>query len=218
MKKLIFVFVLCLSIGSLVAQEAAKFKTAGNEAIKVKDFAKAVENYEKAIAVWGTEPQDFTMIYNCAICAIQIKEYAKAIKYFDQTIAGNYRPDDSYLYKAVSLKAQKNNKEYLTVINEGIAKFPDNPKIKLELSQYYVSEGVGHYNIGVNLRNSASAKIKSKKYKDTKDPAYLADIEKVKKEYSDAIPFLDKALELNAADANAKTTKAKCEIQLKELQ
>lgn len=217
MKKLIFVFILCLCIGSLVAQEAAKFKSAGNEAIKVKDFAKAIENYEKAIAVWGTAPQDFAMIYNCAVCAIQIKDYAKAIKYFDQTIAGNYKPDDSYLNKAMILKVQKNNKEYLTVINEGIAKFPDNPKFKLELSKYYVADGIGHYNSGVKMLNSASDKIKSKKYKDAKDPAYLADVEKVKKEFSDAIPSLDKALELNAADATAKTMKANCEKQLKEL-
>jgi tetratricopeptide (TPR) repeat protein len=217
MKKLIFVFILCFCIGSLVAQEAAKFKSAGNEAIKVKDFAKAIENYEKAIAAWGADPQDFAMIYNCAVCAIQIKDYAKAIKYFDQTIAGNYKPDDSFFNKAMALKLQKNNKEYVKVINEGITKFPDNPKFKLELSKYYVAEGIGHYNSGVKLLNSASDKIKSKKYKDAKDPAYLADLEKVKKEFSDAIPSLDKALELNAADATAKTMKENCEKQLKTL-
>lgn len=217
MKKMIFIFVLCLSIGSLVAQEAAKFKTAGNEAIKAKDYAKAIENYEKAIAVWGTEPQDFAMIYNCAVCAIQIKDYGKAIKYFDQTIVGNYKPDDSYFNKAMVLKLQKNNKEYLTVINEGIAKFPENPKFKTELAKYYVAEGSVQYNSGATLLKNAIDKVKSKKYKDTKDPAYLADIEKVKKEFSNAIPSLDKALELNPDDANAKTLKANCEKQLKTL-
>jgi len=59
--------------------------------------------------------------------------------------------------------------------------------------------------------------VKAKKYKDTKDPAYLADIEKVKKEFSDAIPSLEKAIQLNPADANAKTIKANCEKQLKTL-
>jgi len=215
MKKLIFVFVLCLSIGSLVAQEAVKFKAAGNDAIKAKDYAKAIENYEKAIAVWGTQPQDFAMIYNCAVCAIQIKDYAKAIKYFDQTIAGNYKPDDSYFNKAMVLKLQKNNKEYLTVINQGITKFPENPKFKTELAKYYVTEGSIQYNNGAILLKNAIDKVKTKKYKDTKDPAYLADIEKVKKEFSDAIPSLDKALELNPADATAKTLKTNCEKQLK---
>lgn len=214
---MIFIFVLCISFGTLIAQEAAKFKIAGNEAIKAKDYAKAVENYEKAIAVWGTEPQDFAMIYNCAVCAIQIKDYGKAIKYFDQTIVGNYKPDDSYLNKAMILKVQKNNKEYLTVINEGIAKFPENPKFKVELSKYYVAEGSVRYNNGAALLKGAVDKLTAKKYADTKDPAYKADIEKAKKEFSEAIPSLDKALELNSVDANAKSLKLNCEKQLKVL-
>ena len=74
MKKMIFVFVLCFSFANLIAQDAATFKNAGNDALKVKDFAKAIENYEKAIAVWGTATPDYAMIYNTAVCAIQIKD------------------------------------------------------------------------------------------------------------------------------------------------
>jgi tetratricopeptide (TPR) repeat protein len=217
MKKMIFVFVLCFSFANLIAQDAATFKNAGNDALKVKDFAKAIENYEKAIAVWGTATPDYAMIYNTAVCAIQIKDYAKAAKYFDQTIAGNYKPEDSLFNKAMVLKLQKKNEEYVKVLNEGIVKYPENTKFKAELSKYYVIEGSVQYNGGATLLKSAIDKIKSKKYKDTKDPAYLADIEKVKKEFSDAIPLLEKALELNPADANAKTMKANCEKQLKTL-
>jgi len=217
MKKMIFVFVLCFSFANLIAQDAATFKNAGNDALKVKDFAKAIENYEKAIAVWGTAAPDYAMIYNTAVCAIQIKDYAKAAKYFDQTIAGNYKPEDSLFNKAMVLKLQKKNEEYVKVLNEGIVKYPENTKFKAELSKYYVIEGSVQYNGGATLLKSAIDKIKSKKYKDTKDPAYLADIEKVKKEFSDAIPLLEKALELNPTDANAKTMKANCEKQLKTL-
>ena len=217
MKKMIFVFVLCFSFANLIAQDAASFKNAGNDALKVKDFAKAIENYEKAIAVWGTAAPDYAMIYNTAVCAIQIKDYAKAAKYFDQTIAGNYKPEDSLFNKAMVLKLQKKNEEYVKVLNEGIVKYPENTKFKAELSKYYVIEGSVQYNGGATLLKSAIDKIKSKKYKDTKDPAYLADIEKVKKEFSDAIPLLEKALELNPTDANAKTMKANCEKQLKTL-
>jgi len=217
MKKMIFVFVLCFSFANLIAQDAATFKNAGNDALKVKDFAKAIENYEKAIAVWGTAAPDYAMIYNTAVCAIQIKDYAKAAKYFDQTIAGNYKPEDSLFNKAMVLKLQKKNEEYVKVLNEGIVKYPENAKFKSELSKYYVIEGSIQYNGGATLLKSAIDKLKSKKYKDAKDPAYLADIEKVKKEFSDAIPLLEKALELNPTDANAKTMKANCEKQLKTL-
>lgn len=217
MKKMIF-FILCLGFGTLMAQETAvTLKNAGIDALKAKDYAKALENFEKANAALGAGAQDYPMIFNCAVCAIQIKNYDKAIKYFDQTIAGNYKLEDSFYNKAMVWKLQKKDEEYVKVLNEGIAKFPENPKFKTELSKYYLMEGSVQYNNGAKLLKSAIDKLKLKKYKDSKDPAYLADIEKVKKEFSDAIPLLDKALELNPADATAKTLKANCEQQLKTL-
>jgi tetratricopeptide (TPR) repeat protein len=218
MKRFIVIFILCLGFGTLMAQESAvTLKNAGIDALKVKNYAKALMNFEKANAALGTGDPDYAMIYNCAICAIQIKDYEKAIKYFDQTIAGNYKPEDSYYNKAVVRNMQKKDDEYVKALNEGIAKFPENPKFKMALSKYYIMEGSVQYNNGAKLLKSAIDKLKSKKYKDAKDPAYLADIEKVKKEFSDALPSLDKALELNPADATAKTIKANCEQQLKVL-
>ncbi len=217
MKKVIFIFILCLSFGFLMAQDAATFKNAGNAAIKAKDYAKAVANYEKAIAVWGTAAPDYAMIYNTAVCAIQIKDYDKAVKYFDMAIAGNYKPEDSFFNKAMALKLQKKNEEYLKVMNEGITKFSENTKFKSDLAKYYLMEGSVQYNNGAKLLKSAIDKLKAKKYKDTNDPAYIADIEKAKKEFSDAIPSLDKAIELNPADATSKTIKTNCEKQLNTL-
>jgi len=214
---MIFIFVLCMGFGTLSAQEGVELRKAGNEALKVKDFAKALQSYEKAMAVWGTEAPDNTMIYNSAVCAIQVKEYEKAVKYFDQLIVANYKPDDCTYNKGMVRKLQKNNDEYLKVMNEGLTKFPENPKFKTDLAKFYVSQGSVQYNKGAALQKSAADKLNSKKYKDSKDPAYLADMEKVKKEFSDAIPLLDKALELNPADATAKSVKAACEKQLKTL-
>src|SRR5665648_351722 len=181
MKNVIFIFILCLSFGTLMAQDAATFKNAGNAAIKAKDYAKAVANYEKAIAVWGTAAPDYPMIYNTAVCAIQIKDYEKAVKYFDMAIAGNYNPEDSFFNKAMVLKLQKKNEEYVKVMNEGITKFPENTKFKSDLAKYYLRAGSVQYNNGAKLLKSAIDKLKSKKYKDTNDPAYLADIENAKK-------------------------------------
>ena len=99
------IFVLCLSFGTLFAQQSGEFKNAGNEALKMKDYAKAFENYEKAIAVWGADSLDYAMICNTGYCAFQIKNYAKALKYFDQSIAGNYKPEEVLFYKALVLKS-----------------------------------------------------------------------------------------------------------------
>ena len=210
---------LCLSLGfvSLFAQESVKLQNAGNDALKAKDYAKALESYEKAMAVWGTAPQDSVMLYNCGICGIQVKDYDKAIKYFNLAAAHNFKPADALFKVALIYKFQKNNDAYLKAINEGAAKYPENPSFKGELSKNFLMEAVAHYNGGNGLLKAAIDKITSKKYKYDNDPGYKAEIAKAKKEFSDAIPSLDKAIELNPADEKAKEIKAACEKQVKAL-
>ncbi len=210
---------LCLSLGfvSLFAQESVKLQNAGNDALKAKDYAKALESYEKAMAVWGTAPQDSVMLYNCGICGIQVKDYDKAIKYFNLAATHNFKPADALFKVALIYKFQKNNDAYLKAINEGAAKYPENPSFKGELSKNFLMEAVAHYNGGNGLLKAAIDKITSKKYKDANDPGYKAEIAKAKKEFSDAIPSLDKAIELNPADEKAKEIKAACEKQVKAL-
>jgi len=217
MKRIAFFLLMCLSIGTLFAQESAKLYNAGNDALKAKDYAKALENYEKAVAVWGTAPQDFGMFYNCGICAIQLKDYEKAIKYFDLCYTNNFKPEDALYYKAVLNKMLKNNDAYLKILDEGIAKFPENAKFKGEISKNQFAAGVSHYNAGNTLLKGAVDKINAKKYKDANDPGYKAEVAKAKKEFSDAIPSFDKAIELNPADEKAKEIKAACEKQVKAL-
>jgi len=217
MKKLIFIFVLCLSFGLLSAQESVTLKNAGNEALKVKDYAKALENYEKAIVVWGTDSLDYAMIYNTAFCAFQVKDYDKAVKYFDQSIAGNYKADDALFNKGLVYKIQNKDEEYIKLLNEGIVKYPEYTKFKAELAKTFLIEGNNHYNSGATILKGAVEKVNAKKFKDTNDPAYKAEIEKAKIEFSAAIPPLNKALELNPADAKAKAIKAACEKQVKSL-
>jgi pilus assembly protein Flp/PilA len=217
MKRIVFILLFCLSIGTLFAQESAKLYNAGNDALKAKDYAKALENYEKAVAVWGNAPQDFAMFYNCAICAFQIKDYEKAIKYFDLCATNNYKPEDALYNKAIVYKILKNNDEYLKTINDGNAKFPENAKFKGDLSKLSFAEAVGHYNAGNTILKGAIDKVTSKKYKDANDPGYKAEIAKAKAEFSAAIPALDKAIGYNPADEKAKEIKAACEKQVKAL-
>ena len=119
--------------------------------------------------------------------------------------------------KAIVYKVQKKNEEYLKALNEGLAKYPENAKFKGELSRNAFSEGVNHYNSGNAFLKGAVDKINSKKFKDAADPAYKAELEKAKKEFSEAIPSFDKAIELNPADEKAKELKVACEKQMKSL-
>jgi len=217
MKRIAVLLFLCVGFVTLFAQESVKLQNAGNDALKAKDYATALGNYEKAMAVWGTAPKDSVMFYNCGICAIQVKDYEKAIKYFGLAETHNFKPADALFKIALIYKFQKNNEAYLKTINEGAAKYPDNANFKGEISKNFLMEGVSHYNSGNALLKGAIDKITSKKFKDAKDPGYIAEIAKAKKEFSDAIPSFDKAIELNPADAKAQELKAACEKQVKAL-
>ncbi len=217
MKKFAILFVLCLGFVTLFAQESAKLYNAGNDAIKAKDYAKALENYEKAIAVWGTAPQDYGMMYNCAICAVQIKDYDKAIKYFDLCAANNFKAEDALYTKVMILKMQKKNDEYAKVMSEGLTKFPQSVKFKTEQSKTFFAEAVSHYNAANTILKAAIDKVNTKKFKDANDAGYKAEIAKAKKEFSDAVASFDKTLELNPADEKVKEVKANCEKQIKSL-
>ena len=51
MKKIVLILFVCLGFGSLSAQESIKLQNAGNDALNAKDYATALSNYEKAMAV-----------------------------------------------------------------------------------------------------------------------------------------------------------------------
>ena len=157
------------------------------------------------------------MFYNCGICAIQVKDYEKAIKFFNLAATHNFKSEDALFKIALIYKFQKNNDAYLKAINEGAAKYPQNANFKGEIAKNFLMEGVGHYNSGNGLLKGAIDKINAKKYKDANDPGYKAEIAKAKKEFSDAIPSFDKAIELNPADTKAQELKAACEKQVKAL-
>ena len=118
MKRLFYVFIMCMSVLAVNAQVVEKtfadLKNEGNAAIKIKDYPKALDLYEQALVKWGDKPvADTSMIYNMGICAISAKNYEKALKYFDQAILMNYKKVNSLLYKAEVYRLTKNDAESL---------------------------------------------------------------------------------------------------------
>lgn len=211
------ILALCLSFGTIFAQSAVDLKKAGDAALDAKDYKKALENYDKALAAWGSEPQNNVMINNGGACAYKLKEYQKAIKYFDLLIKANVQTEDTYFYKANSYKMLKNDEETVKTFNEGLAKFPESVKLKDGLCKYYRGEGKNHYIAGTKIYKAVTDKVNAQKLKPT-DTAYLAEAAKAKKEFDTAITLIDKALAINPDDADAKTAKAACEQNLKALQ
>ena len=67
------------------------------------------------------------------------------------------------------------------------------------------------------ILKAAIDKINTKKFKDAKDPGYVAEMGKAKKEFALAITSLDKTLEYNPADDKANALKETCDKQIATL-
>ena len=191
------------------------YTSEGNSAIKNKEFPKALEFYEKALAKIGDKPiVDTSMIYNMGYCAMSSKNYEKAHKYFDQVIDMNYKKVSAMVNKADIYRLTKNNEESLKTLEAAYAIKADDPKVLSKLASYYVGEANLFYAKGSAIINKVNGQITAGTLKTT-DAAYIAAEQKAKDEFKKALPLIDKALGYDAGNATAKQLKAACELYIK---
>ncbi len=219
MKRFFFVFMLCVGMLAANAQVAektfAELKNAGNAAVAAKDFPKALELYEQALAKWGNKPiADTSMIYNMGYLAFTSKNYEKSLKYFDQSINMNYKKVNALVYKADTYKALKNDPETLKSLEEALAIAPDDAKVKTKLAAYFVKTATGFYTKGSSIITKVNNEITAGKLKTT-DPVYKAAEQKAKDEYNKALPLIDKALGFDPSNKTANQLKTAIEAALK---
>ena len=201
MRKLLLVFALCLGAVVGFAQTektAVDIKNDGNDALRAKNYAGALQLYEKALSKWNAEPQDSAqvalydmstdtaLVYNMAVSAYQAKSYDKAIKYFDESIAKDYKKDVAYLYKAYTYKKLNKDDEYVKTLEEALETSPNDDKVKGLLATVYLKDANVFYTSGAKILNGAIADVAAKKYVTT-DDAYKVNESKAKDEFNKAL-------------------------------
>jgi tetratricopeptide (TPR) repeat protein len=217
MKRFFLVIAFCFGIVAVFAQEektAVDLKNEGNEALRAKDYPKALQLYEQALGKWGTEPKDTAMVYNMAVCAYQTKAFDKAITLFDDAVSMNYKKSTAILYKANTYKALKKDAEYVKTLEEALAISPNDDKIKGMLATVYVKEANVFYAAGATILKTAAADVAAAKFKTT-DPQYKDAEAKAKEEFKKALPIIEKALGYDPNNATAKQLKSACEQTIK---
>ncbi len=210
MKRFFLVIVFCLGMIAVFAQDAVdavQLKNEGNDALRGKDYKKALELFEKSLANWGEEETDNAMVYNAGYCAYKTKEYEKAAKFFGQSIDSKYKTSTAYLYKANSLLKSGNEEGFVETLETGIAANPNSSKMKSMLSKYYLKEGNAFYKEGAAILKQAATDVAAGKYKTT-DDQYAKATAKAKAEFKKSLPLFDKALELTPNNDTAKQLKA----------
>jgi len=165
-----------------------------------EDYAKAVDNFEKAIGAADGDTE--SMVFNAAIAAYRGDMLDKAVELFGQSVKSGYRGETALYYKAVALRKKGDDDAYKATLEEGVNKFPGDDKISSALANVYVSEGNELYKKGVAILNAANQKIQDGSLKTT-DEAYTAEVEKAQVEFRAAVEVLEKAKELDASNANA---------------
>ncbi|MGQ8335040.1 tetratricopeptide repeat protein [Sunxiuqinia sp. A32] len=212
MKRFFLVIAFCFGMVAGFAQDAidaVQLKNDGNEALRAKDYKKALELFDKAVANWGDNEADNAMIYNAGYCAYKVKAYDKAVKYFDMSIATNYKTSTALLYKANAQLKLGNEEAYVATLNDGLAKSPNDAKFKDRLTKYYLKEGNAFYKKGAAILSQAAADVTAGKYKTT-DDQYKQATANAKVEFKKALPLFEKALEIDPTDATAKQLKDAC--------
>lgn len=167
---------------------------------KLKDYTNAVGAYEAAIA--GSEGDTKALVYNTAIAAYRAKLDDKAVELFGKSVENGYKGETAQYYKAAVLKRQKKDAEYKAALEAGAEMFPGDKKICPALANIYVSEGNVLYKKGAAVLTAANEKVNAGSLK-TSDAAYTAEVGKAKVEFEAACVVLEKALALDAGNANA---------------
>lgn len=167
---------------------------------KLKDFAKALDSFEKAIET--SEEDTGALCFNAAVLAFRQENFEKTIKYFDKAYEAGFRPQDAIFNKAAAQNRMGDSDGYKASLQAGNEKYPTDQKIASALANVYVSEGNEIYRGGAEILNAANTKVNEGAYT-TEDDAYKAELGKANAEFRKALEILENAKKLDASNANA---------------
>lgn len=200
MKIFVSIGMLFLSVG-LFAQDGTsyiEFKNQGNEALKAKKYEQALGLYENAYKEWPEEEaMDDAMVFNMATCARRVNNNEKAYDYYAKSKELNYRADFSAFYMASALENMGKEEEMAQTLTDALNTYTNSGvagHIKKKLTNYYLKKGAEHYNSANQIISSAASA----------DPSQYAEItNKANAAFSEAKPWFEKVLEIDASNQNA---------------
>lgn len=192
------------------ANTAAAKEYKANALAKMDKTDEAIAAYKDAITV-AEDPA--ALNYNAGIVAYKGKEYTAAAEFFAAADAAGYNSENAIFYQAMALKKLDKDDDYKAVLAAGAEKFPSNDKITGALANVYVSEGNVLYKKGVKILNGANQQVQAGTIQTT-DEAYTKAVADSKVEFQAAYDVLQKAVALDAGNANAQKLIEACKTVL----
>ena len=202
MKIFVAVGMLLFSFG-VFAQDGTsyiEFKNQGNEALKAKNYAQALELYENSYKEWPEgEEMDAAMVFNMATSARRADNDEKAYEYYTKSVELGYKADFAAFYLATALENMGKEEEMVEVLTKALEEHKTSGvigHIKKKLTTYYLKRGAEYYNNANQIISSAASA----------DPSQYAEItQKANEAFAEAKPWFEKVLEIDASNQNAET-------------
>ncbi len=184
-----------------LAQDGTSYielKNSGNDALKAKDYGKALELFEDSYSQWPEDVEvDKAMIFNMATSARRVKDDEKAYKYYSESKELEYRGDFSAFYMASALENMDKEDEMVEVLTSALDEYPTSGvlgHIKKKLTTYYLKKGAEHYNNANQIIGTAA----------NADPSQYDEItQKANEAFVEAKPWFEKVLEIDSVNKNA---------------
>lgn len=200
MKKLFMMLMMSATmIPAAFAQDksADDYKNEGNAAVREKNYQAALESYKQAITLWG-DSADAMTVYNAADCAKRINEYDTAIDLYNKAVALNYKADFATYYVAEIYGKQGKTEERIALLEEAATKYTEGKVasfIKKGLAKEYTAKAMAAYKEGSAILAECQS-AKPEQYKEIQDKAAV--------KFKEAKPWVDKTIEVDPENANAK--------------
>ena len=178
-------------------KSADDYKNEGNAAVRGKNYQAALESYKQAIVLWG-DSVDAMTVYNAADCAKRIGENETAIEYYNKAVALNYKADYATYYIAEIYGKQGKTEERVALLEDAAKKYTEGKVasfIKKGLAKEYTTKAMAAYKEGSAILAECQT-AKPEQYKEIQDKAAV--------KFKEAKPWVDKTLEVDPENANAK--------------
>jgi tetratricopeptide (TPR) repeat protein len=197
---LLAVFIGGFMLANAQEKTAKDYKIEGVDAYKAKDYKKAFSSFDKAISLYEAEGKTDTSLYfNAGLCALLSDDFNKSIPFFDSSVKFNYKTCKALLYKATALKKLERYSDMEEVCTSSVANCTENASDFNDLLfQYYLASGLDIFNAAAKKQAEVTPLAKTDAEK------YLAEMEKVKAEFTNSLPMLEKANKINPANDDCK--------------
>lgn len=128
------------------------FINQGVAAYQASNYELAFNTFDKSVIIGDMEAiskVDTAIIYYAGLTASESKKYDEAVKYYDRTLKLKYtgddtKPGDVCFRKIKALQAKGDTATSISIIKEGIKKYPNsNKNLILELVNYYLKKNDG---------------------------------------------------------------------------